>query len=337
MISPKYLLSAAGFIWLVASAGVTAGDGVARMSDLQGSASLSSVRQIAFVKGEDCAEECGEKAAADAADAGGKAPCGEAGGGKVPCGEADSGGDATEGCNDADGKGKRERKDRGKGEEGCSDQHGADEGCQDGSEGCADGKARKQRNGLLRRLLGGKNSDGSDAACENGNHGNSGNGGGGLLGRLLHGNNTCPPGSGSIYHPQSPHAIQHGHQGGSSLFAPCPDCQKSGNGYCDQHSACQPSAIQCLFGWAIPSGNCGQGLPVIGKYHTVYAEQPGYVHPADTQVWATGHDGMPVVVPVAPGVNYQYNYSAGMPSSRITPIGNWNPQTTPARMKFQSW
>lgn len=327
MISPKYLFTAAGVLCLVLSAGLaSAGDGVARMSDLRVAPGATAVRQIAFLPGkEKCGEDDAVKAAEPCGEAGVKMPCGEAeaGGEKAPCGEPGDAASSTEGCNDAETKrSRRNRKDD------CADQNGG-EGCSDdkngsgdSDEGCSDGSGKKKRNGLLSRLFGG-----GDTAADGSAH--AGNGAGGHAA-------DCPLG-GSIYNPLSPHALNHGQHGGSSIFGHCPDGQGNGSGYCDPHAGCHQSALQCLFGWAIPSGNCGQGLPVIGKYHTVYAQQPGYTHPADGQTWATGHDGMPVVVPVPPGVNYQYNYSAGMPSSRITTIGNWNPQTRPARMKFQSW
>lgn len=95
--------------------------------------------------------------------------------------------------------------------------------------------------------------------------------------------------------------------------------------------------FSCLFGWALPSGACGQGLPLVGKYHMVYADQPGYVNPADTRLYSAQGYGMPMTVPMAPTVNYQYNYSSGIPASRITTIGTWNPITSPQALPHQSW
>jgi hypothetical protein len=92
-----------------------------------------------------------------------------------------------------------------------------------------------------------------------------------------------------------------------------------------------------LFGWMIPSGCCGQGCPPFGKYHMTYADQPDYINPNDTQIYATHQYGMPITVPLAPNVNHTYNYSAGIPSSRITTIGNYNPQTAPQRLPHQTW
>ena len=92
-----------------------------------------------------------------------------------------------------------------------------------------------------------------------------------------------------------------------------------------------------LFGWMIPSGCCGHGCPPCGKYHMTYADQPDYINPNDTQIYAAQGYGMPITVPLAPNVNHTYNYSAGVPSSRITTIGNYNPQTAPQRLPHQTW
>lgn len=92
-----------------------------------------------------------------------------------------------------------------------------------------------------------------------------------------------------------------------------------------------------LFGWMIPSGCGGQGCPPIGKYHMTYADQPDYINPNDTQIYAAQGYGMPITVPLAPNVNHAYNYSAGIPASRITTIGTYNPQTSPQRLPHQTW
>ena len=103
-------------------------------------------------------------------------------------------------------------------------------------------------------------------------------------------------------------------------------CKESNNCLCDR-----------LFGWMIPSGNCGQGSPWLGKYHMTYADQPSYIDPRDTQLYAAQGYGMPMSVPLAPNVHHAYNYSSGMPASRITHIGNYNPMTSPRPLKCQSW
>lgn len=142
---------------------------------------------------------------------------------------------------------------------------------------------------------------------------------------------------GSIYRPATPGQWFGGHGQGV-----CPNCRcnpcRCGNGHCPNGQVDYGDKVfNCLFGWACPSGACGQGLPLVGKYHMVYADQPGYVNPADTQLYSAPGYGMPMTVPLAPTVNYQYNYSAGLPASRVTTIGTWNPVTSPQALPYQSW
>lgn len=92
-----------------------------------------------------------------------------------------------------------------------------------------------------------------------------------------------------------------------------------------------------LFGWMIPSGCCGQGCPPVGKYQVTYANQPDYIDPRDTQVYAAQGYGMPMAVPLAPNVTHTYNYSSGLPSSRVTHIGNYNPNTSVQPLYHQTW
>ena len=92
-----------------------------------------------------------------------------------------------------------------------------------------------------------------------------------------------------------------------------------------------------LFGWLVPSGCCGQGCPPVGAYHVTYADQPDYIDQRDTQLYAAQGYGMPMTVPLAPNVNHAYNYSAGIPASRVTHIGNYNPQTSPRPLYHQTW
>ena len=93
----------------------------------------------------------------------------------------------------------------------------------------------------------------------------------------------------------------------------------------------------CLFGWMIPSGFCGQGCPPVGKYQITYADQPDYFDPRDGQLYAAQGSGMPMTVPLAPTVRYAYNYSSTIPASRITQISNYNPMTSPQTLYHQSW
>jgi hypothetical protein len=58
-----------------------------------------------------------------------------------------------------------------------------------------------------------------------------------------------------------------------------------------------------------------------GAQCDIIAVDPGYSHPADLYpAYAAQGFGGPVTVPLAPNVRNQYNYSWGLPSSRLTPI-----------------
>lgn len=87
-----------------------------------------------------------------------------------------------------------------------------------------------------------------------------------------------------------------------------------------------------LFGWMIPSGCNGQGCPPVGCYGITYADDPAYAHPSDGQQYGVQGHGVPMTVPLAPNVRYSYNYSWGTPSSRLTPVGSYNPQTSPQQL-----
>lgn len=76
------------------------------------------------------------------------------------------------------------------------------------------------------------------------------------------------------------------------------------------------------FNYFSPSGCCGEGCPPFGNYARVYATEPHYADARDSQVYASPTTGMPMAVPLPPNVRHQYNYSWGMPSSRLTPISN---------------
>lgn len=78
--------------------------------------------------------------------------------------------------------------------------------------------------------------------------------------------------------------------------------------------------MKSKFGYFCPTGNCGKGMPLWGKYHLVYAAQPGYTDERDGYTFAAPGYGTPVNVPLAPNVRHAYNYSWGIPSSRLTPI-----------------
>ncbi|MEQ9406143.1 MAG: hypothetical protein RIK87_00390 [Fuerstiella sp.] len=92
-----------------------------------------------------------------------------------------------------------------------------------------------------------------------------------------------------------------------------------------------------LFGWLVPSGCSGQGCPPFGKYQITYADQPDYAHPQDGMAYGAQGYGVPVSVPLAPTVRQSYNYSWGTPASRITPQGNFDPQTSVQPLYRQCW
>ena len=81
--------------------------------------------------------------------------------------------------------------------------------------------------------------------------------------------------------------------------------------------------FRCKFGYFFPSGTCGKGSAICGKYSMVYPVNPEYSDPRDSGVYAAqGYYG-PVAVPLAPVVHHTYNYGWGVPSSRLTPVGNY--------------
>lgn len=80
--------------------------------------------------------------------------------------------------------------------------------------------------------------------------------------------------------------------------------------------------IHGKFAYFHPMGNGGEGVPPFGCYHLVYAVDPSYSDPRDRQIYAAQGWGIPMAVPLAPTVRHTMNYSAGIPSSRLTPISN---------------
>jgi hypothetical protein len=84
--------------------------------------------------------------------------------------------------------------------------------------------------------------------------------------------------------------------------------------------------IHAKFNYFCPSGAGGQGVPWFDCYHMVYAVNPEYFDPRDGRVYAAQDTGVPMAVPLAPNVNYTYNYGWGIPSSRITPISRFYPE-----------
>ncbi len=75
----------------------------------------------------------------------------------------------------------------------------------------------------------------------------------------------------------------------------------------------------------LPSGCGGKGCPPFGTYQMVYPVNPDHFDGRDGQVHAAQGYGVPVAVPLPPVVRQQYNYSWGVPASRITHISNHAP------------
>lgn len=78
--------------------------------------------------------------------------------------------------------------------------------------------------------------------------------------------------------------------------------------------------FRCKFGYFCPSGAGGAGLPWAGHYSRVYPVDPYYGDPRDGQAYAAQGFGIPISVPLAPVVGHTYDYSWGVPSSRLTPV-----------------
>ena len=86
----------------------------------------------------------------------------------------------------------------------------------------------------------------------------------------------------------------------------------SGQAMCDY--------FRCKFGYFIPTGAGGAGVPWVGKYSRVYPQDPHYFDQRDGQAYAAQGYGAPIAVPLAPVVGHTYNYGWGIPSSRLTPV-----------------
>ncbi len=83
--------------------------------------------------------------------------------------------------------------------------------------------------------------------------------------------------------------------------------------------------LKARFGYFIPSGCCGGGCFPVGKWQMVYPLNPYHIDQRDGRVFAAATTGVPMVVPVAPTVRQTYNYSTGIPASRITHISRLVP------------
>jgi hypothetical protein len=107
----------------------------------------------------------------------------------------------------------------------------------------------------------------------------------------------------------------------------CPTCDGYVDGlYAQARGGRGGDCNQCQGGNGCHNGRggCHQGGPLRrclagGCYRPV---DGFYQDPRDSQVWAATGFNVPVTVPLAPVVKYQYNYGWGIPSSRLTQVGN---------------
>jgi len=102
-------------------------------------------------------------------------------------------------------------------------------------------------------------------------------------------------------------------------------CNKFGGGepgfyYHDDSGQAMCDYFRCKFGYFIPTGAGGAGVPWVGKYSRVYPQDPHYFDQRDGQTYAAQGYGAPIAVPLAPVVGHTYNYGWGIPSSRLTPV-----------------
>lgn len=108
---------------------------------------------------------------------------------------------------------------------------------------------------------------------------------------------------------------------GFGLFGCGKGCGKGcGGGCCGGCCDGMGDYFRCKFGYFIPTGAGGAGVPFAGKYSRVYPQDPYYFDGRDGMAWAAQGYGVPVAVPLAPVVGHTYNYSWGTPSSRLTPV-----------------
>jgi len=92
--------------------------------------------------------------------------------------------------------------------------------------------------------------------------------------------------------------------------------------YHDHSGQAMIDYLHCKFGYFIPTGGGGQGLPWVGHYSRVYPVNPYYNDSRDGQVWAAQGYGIPISVPLAPVVGHTYEYGWGVPSSRLVPVSH---------------
>jgi hypothetical protein len=134
-------------------------------------------------------------------------------------------------------------------------------------------------------------------------------------GSLCQDGSGCPHGSAC----RLGHGCRYGHGFGHGLGHGCwPSCH---TGCCrNQCSQDMVNYFRCKFGYFIPTGAGGAGVPLAGHYSRVYPQDPYHFDQRDGQAWGAQGYGIPMAVPLAPVVGHTYNYGWGTPSSRLTPV-----------------
>ena len=95
---------------------------------------------------------------------------------------------------------------------------------------------------------------------------------------------------------------------GSCLGGLCPHCG----------ILCSPCALPCALWHSLKHYH--RGLCPVGVYCHAHAVNANYFDPRDGRLYAAQGYGIPVSVPLAPQVDFTYNYGWGIPASRLTPI-----------------
>ncbi|HEX6986154.1 MAG TPA: hypothetical protein VF170_12310 [Planctomycetaceae bacterium] len=175
---------------------------------------------------------------------------------------------------------------------------------------CGSGCKCGGKSGLLGRFFG----KGKDCRCGSGCRCGKGSG---LIRCSGHCNGKCDL-NGDGYADSIGHGVCKGCGSHGELF---------GHGYCGSccgFAHCCLPGIPCLgfpcLGVPVPGCCAAHGGAIGGTYARVYALNPYYHDFRDGAVYAAQGYNAPIAVPLAPNVDYQWNYGWGIPPSRITPI-----------------
>ena len=133
-------------------------------------------------------------------------------------------------------------------------------------------------------------------------------------------------------HKMALHTYDAGRMIGAHLPGDCqrrgcgnPNCKECREGRCRQPGGICDGWLRRKLAYFHCTGSCGQGTPLVGKYHMIYPVDPGYFDARDGQVYSSQVFNTPVSVPLAPVVHHTYNYGWGVPSSRLTPVSHPTP------------